>query len=186
MRKRIVLGITALALLGGASIAGAVVQDEMTAQPEGPVTACVNPDGSLAWLQFRQHEDYPAYDECYDGPGGRVQWTWDAEGDQGPAGNDGTDGANGISGYEVLAPEQRVGNGPGELVVNCPEGKNIISGGYQISATRGGDVDILSSQPVGLTENEDGTWGGTAWSVEYLVNGTAANVKVAATCAIVS
>lgn len=184
MRKRFVLGATAtaLALMGGVAAAQSF-GDSAETQPAGPVHACVESDGTLAWFQWREGAD----PNCYDGDGGITRWSWNQTGEPGADGNDGVNGTDGISGYEVLNTEERVSTGSGVVAISCPDGKFATGGGFEFSAVRGeGGVQIMASQPTTPVEQEDGTWRSTGWEVKYTVLADQANVKPTVHCATVN
>lgn len=187
-RTVIILGASVALVLGGGI---ALAASDASQQPDGPTFLCVDKAGVTKYVQFRRDGagNPPACNR------GLHQWKLGAQGapgqdgQDGAPGRDGQDGADGVSGYEVLAPEQRYTTGSHTMTVTCPEGKVVLGGGYGISAQRGeGGTTVEASQvdPASLTENEDGTWVGTAWQVQFTVHGTQANMKTTATCAATS
>ncbi|MPY81186.1 MAG: hypothetical protein GEV04_22750 [Actinophytocola sp.] len=97
-----------------------------------------------------------------------------------------------LPGYEVIGPEQRFEVGTHTMTVDCPDGKQALSGGHEASAdgANGQNVTVQQSQPAGLTEQADGTWQATGWQVRFTVTDSAsqnqANMKVFAVCGATS
>lgn len=85
-------------------------------------------------------------------------------GAEGPKGDPGTPGVGGVEtvGVEVTIP---AGAQNFERVQPCPEGKVAVGGGFKASGEGTGDISLDASYPANLTEQEDGTWVGTGWTV---------------------
>ncbi len=66
----------------------------------------------------------------------------------GATGSTGPAGTNGMSGYQIVSPASVSGGGASKtIVVTCPSGKNVISGGFT-TVTPG---DLVSSYPSSST-----------------------------------
>lgn len=102
----------------------------------------------------------------------------------------GAPGEDGVSGYEVIAPEERFAVGSHTMTAECPDGKYAISGGYEASAdgANGANTTVQASQASDLVEQSDGTWRASSWSVRFTVDDAApqgmGNMKVIVTCAV--
>lgn len=104
------------------------------------------------------------------------------KGDPGSPGSPGADGKDGVSGYFVEGPEVRWSSvsGTHESIANCPDGKVVLGGGFEVESIRNGTADVTTSAPIFVSQTDtDG------WRVSGTVDGEA-NVKAWAICADVT
>jgi hypothetical protein len=98
------------------------------------------------------------------------------------AAEQGESGKDGVSGHEPRNAEKRwSGTTTNETVVNCPEGKVAMGGGYEVDGTANGevaDVVIADNGPVWNAESQTVT----GWRVAGVPNGQV-NVKTWVVCA---
>ncbi|MDP3900781.1 MAG: hypothetical protein Q8Q38_00345 [bacterium] len=86
--------------------------------------------------------------------------SWNQTGPQGLPGSDGTDGApgpagpqglpgpSGLSDFELVHAVSPLANSPFvAILLPCPAGKQIISGGFDIMSSGGGVIEIVTSAP---------------------------------------
>lgn len=159
MKKILIAAAVAAAgmLVGGVGVA--LAQGPSAPQPaDGVVYACVNAAGNIEYVQFRRpasEPDLTNWGNCWDGPGGLVQWTWNQAGPAGADGADGQDGQNGVSGYEVFTSVQDFSpRGIGGAWCGAPnantedQGWRVIGGGAQLTPEDvNAGITVISSWP---------------------------------------
>jgi hypothetical protein len=143
--------VAGAAVLLAAGIAYATIPDS-----NGVVHACVKGNGDVSVI------DPSAGQTC--GKDAPLDWNEPgasgADGQPGPPGLPGAPGAAGSSGYERVVEQFSTdtnGNGQGEA--DCPTGKRVLSGGYELTSTMRPSRSAPTSDGGGWVANVEGTPG---------------------------
>ena len=82
------------------------------------------------------------------GSNGKLPSSIGAVGAAGPPGAPGAKGDRGLSGYEqVVRPTTISGNGSNNYDVDCPGGKSVLGGGWDLTKVTNNTADVVGSQP---------------------------------------
>jgi len=133
-KNSVIIAVVALAL---GLIGGAVAYASIPG-PDGTIHGCYKTSNPAQGALL-------AIDSAASCPSGYTALNWNQTGPQGSA------GANGVSGYEVVHQQvMMTGYEPSTFQLDCPTGKQPLSGGYKLNPDQtGGLGDVLSSYPSG-------------------------------------
>jgi hypothetical protein len=81
------------------------------------------------------------------GANGKLPASIGAVGPAGPAGAAGAQGPPGATGYQQVARQFAVTGTNAEVSIDCPSGKSVLAGGYQIRPEDGNSLRVYESRP---------------------------------------
>lgn len=104
------------------------------------------------------------------------------QGEQGPQGLQGIQGPAGISGLEVVTADSGFRTAAAiDVTADCPEGKQVIGGGFSIRSADAGDLNVQVSAPIASNR-----WGVSVFTADFPNTFPDWAVRAIAICAYVA